>query len=123
MNLFISYLLKFLSLLALFIILVLVLINYLPSHTNVSFEDLLDLKRDINVSHPLLTVTSFLKMSHLLSLLFILSLYLLHLCLHLIKYIFQLSLILQLCLVFLKIPLIHHLSGLYSSSNFSLSIR
>jgi len=63
----------------------------------------------INVSQPLLIVTSFLQMSHLLSLLFILSLYLLHLCLHLIKYIFQLSLILQLCLVYLKIPLIYHL--------------
>jgi len=62
-----------------------------------------------NISHPLLTVTSFLQMSHLLILLFILSLYLLHLCLHLSKYIFQLSLILQLCLVYLKIPLIHHL--------------
>jgi len=73
------------------------------------FLGLLDLKKDINVSHPLLTVTLFLQMSHLLSLLFILSFYLLYLCLHPIKYIFHLSLILQLCLVYIKIPLIHHL--------------
>jgi len=40
---------------------------------------------------------------------FILSLYLLHLCLHLNKYIFQLSLIILLYLVCLKIFLLHHL--------------
>jgi len=47
-----------------------ILINYLLGHTNVSLWDSLDLKKDINISHPLLTTTSFLQMSHLLSLLF-----------------------------------------------------
>jgi len=41
-------------------------------------------KKDINVSHPLLTATSFLQISHLLTLLFILSLYLLNLLLRLL---------------------------------------
>jgi len=47
------YLPKFLSPHALFIILVLVLINYLLSHTNVSFLGSLDHKKDIDVSHLL----------------------------------------------------------------------
>jgi len=73
------------------------------------FKGSLYLKKDINVSHPLLIATSFLEMLHLLSILFILSLEFFHLSLHLIKYILQLSLILRLCLVYIKIPLIHHL--------------
>jgi len=73
------------------------------------FLGLLDLKNDINVFQFLLTVISSLQMSPSMSLLFILSLYLLHMRLHLNKYIFQLSLILLLCIVYLKILLLHHL--------------
>ena len=69
----------------------------------------LDLKKDINVFHPHLIVISFLHMLPLLNLLFILSLYLLLLLLHLDKYIFQLYVILLSCLVFLLSRLLHHL--------------
>jgi len=65
-----------------------------------------DLDKLFARSHPLLIAISFMQMSPLQSLLFILSLYLLQVSLYLIKYTFRLTLIILLCLLYLRIPLL-----------------
>ena len=105
----------FLDLHVLFIILVLILINYPLGHTNVSFRDSLYHKKDINASLPLIIIL-FQCLSPSMNLPFTISLFLLLICIHMLQS-SSLLFVILLCLVHLWILHLYKMTNFQSGAN------